>query len=685
VVGRYGLAREGLLALASGSLAEQASHMADGIPRCRGMHVDWPAWSGAGLGQRDSLAEGLAQSGATAIPVTEGARMLLKALGTPGLPARVAVHGRVGLPGPPAITAAAAGQGGHEGQTGQAATPETAKLWRGRFLERVQVHYPGVELVCDARLTLRTDPYLSDYRVDGIPVLPAAMALEAMAEVVAALVGQPMRRLTAVSMNAPVVIPAGSDDAHALVRICALRDGASVTAVLRCAESGFATDHFRATFHSAETARTLAASRAAHLPDLDEVPASDSGIVDGTELYEALCFQSGPFRRAALLPEVTSRSCRALVRGGDAAPWFGYLDGVSDASLILGSPGLADATWHVLQACVPHRRLLPSGCDAVTFSGRVADGAVEVRAVQTGAAAIRALAVPEQRSATSAARPGPEYVWDVEAVDAAGRPLVTWRGLRLADAGPLRRDAPWPPSLLSAYLERSLVALGLHPELRVILHRSQPDGADPPEGARQSEGARRSDTAVIAVVPAPSPSPDRSPGAGSHGSPATHTIHGGGPLQGLVLSVRAPGATACGWEPVVPGPTDGPEPGPGLVDIEDQLRSGWEEPTIDSDARLRAIAACLAMAGASAASPVVSNPAADGGWLLLRVARASLACTVVEISGVPCPVAIAIMTGDADRADERRSQPGRHSARPGPGETSVAGPAATRGRSTSRS
>jgi enediyne polyketide synthase len=658
--------------------------IADGIPRCRGMHVDWPAWSGSGLGQRDSLAEGLAQSGATALPVTEGARMLLKALGTPGLPARVAVHGRVGVPGPPAIAAAAAGQGGQEAQTGQAAKPETAKLWRGRFLENVRVHYPGVELVCDARLTLRTDPYLSDHRIDGITMLPAAMALEAMAEVVAALVGQPMRRLTAVSMNAPVVVPSGSDDAHALIRICALREGASVTAVLRCAESGFATDHFRATFHSAEAARTLAASRAAHLPELDEVPASDSGIIDGTELYEAICFQSGRFRRAALLPEVTSRSCRALVRGGDAAPWFGYLDGVSDASLILGSPGLADATWHVLQACVPHRRLLPSGCDAVTFSGRVADGAVEVRAVQTGAAGIRPLAVPEQRSAASATRPAPEYVWDVEAVDASGRSLVTWRGLRLADAGPLRRDAPWPPSLLSVYLERSMVALGLSPELRVMINRSQPDGADPPEGARQPDA-----NATAVIVPQPSPSPDRPPGAGAHGagphgSLATHTVPGRGHLEGLVLTVRAPGAAACGWEPAAPGAASGPEPGPGLVDIEDQLRSGWEEPTTIFGARLQAIAACLAMAGASAASPVVTKPAADGGWLLLRVAGASLACTVVEISGVSCPVAIAVMTGNAERGGDQLSGPGRHAGRPVTDETSVAGNTANRRRSTSR-
>ena len=76
--------------------------------------------------------------------------------------------------------------------------------------------------------------------------------------------------------------------------------------------------------------------------------------MDGTDLYGQVYFQTGRFRRVAFLPEVTSRSCRALVRGGDDQPWFGAVPGPVDAPLILGSPGLNDATTHVLQACVPH-------------------------------------------------------------------------------------------------------------------------------------------------------------------------------------------------------------------------------------------------------------------------------------------------------------------------------------------
>jgi hypothetical protein len=173
----------------------------------------------------------------------------------------------------------------------------------------------------------------------------------------------------------------------------------------------------------------------------------------------------------------------------------------------------------------------------------------------------------------------------------------------------------------------------------------------------------------VAVVPKPSPSPDRQPPPEPDGSPGTCTARGSGPLEKFALSVRAPEGAACGWEPAIPGPANGPEPGPGLADIEDQLRSGWGEPTALFGARLRAIAACLAMAGASAASPVVADVADDDGWLLLRVAGASMACTVVEITGVPCAVAIAIMTRDAASAGE----PGRHARRPAAAEVGAGG------------
>ena len=60
------------------------------------------------------------------------------------------------------------------------------------------------------------------------------------------LAGRPLRQLTGAQMDAPVVLLPG--DQETTLRICALRRADGVETVLRCADSGFQVDHFRALF-----------------------------------------------------------------------------------------------------------------------------------------------------------------------------------------------------------------------------------------------------------------------------------------------------------------------------------------------------------------------------------------------------------------------------------------------------
>jgi hypothetical protein len=84
---------------------------------------------------------------------------------------------------------------------------------------------------------------------------------------------------------------------------------------------------------------------------------------------------------------------------------------------VLGSAGLGDATLQLIQACVPHRRLMLGSCEEVAFSGRHPEGLVTIRAVRQSP-------------------PGP--VWNIDATDSDGHLLIAWRGLRMRDAGPLQ-------------------------------------------------------------------------------------------------------------------------------------------------------------------------------------------------------------------------------------------------------
>jgi enediyne polyketide synthase len=799
VASRYGLAGAGLHALSGGALASRAMQLAAVSIGCQVLHLDLPAWSRGGLGESPELAAELTAADCTALDIGVVSRLLLKIMTTPGLPRRLAVHGRVGgltaVPAP-VITAA---------ELGAAELPGG-----GRFLREVAVHYPGIELVCSAGVSLTSDPYLADYQIDGMPVLPPALALEALAQAASVLAGCPVRRMAAVAVESPVLIPSGG---QASLRICALRDGDKIVAALRCADSSYLVDHVSAEFSCAPDAReTPEGAIAAASLGLEQLAPGPSGLVDGTELYGPICFQSGRFRRIALMPEVTARSGRALARGTDDQPWFAADGPFAATSFLLGSPALNDASLQVLQACVPHRRVRLASCESVQFSGRLAEGPVEIRAVaeparvgpelaqipsqpiappsemaaavrQTGAAqgtraevvstlawaadhpdaqltaeeeadqelteaqpqarrvrrarrhrnggyrpsqpgnlpaasaprprevlqsimaapaddvasadpdsaaqAADAAAVSNGRdgqpdlslraregmAAPSAAghlAPAPAFgpvvaqparwampqLWNVEAVDAAGQVLAAWRGVRLRDSGPLPRHAAWPPTLLSVFLERSAVDLGLDEGLRVTVSCGQPDWPLPQ---------------LLNTVPMQSVASDSKASVeGRHAGPerrALNTVKAPsvGALAGFGLMARAPVPVACGWVTVQSGQRHH-EPAPGMASAFTQLRAELAEPASVLTARLNAIGACLQMAHLQAdgsASDSASGGSADelrvarttgDGWAVLVLGRAVIACAVVELSGVSAPVAVALLTRQYAHARGVRSR-----------------------------
>ena len=612
VSARYGAAGQGAASLASTALAEQARRLGPGLPGCRILHVDW---SGDG----------------TPIGVQQVSRLLLSLLASADAPPRVAIHGRVGVPAPPAPLKQAPQQ-----------------VTRGRFVQEAGLHYPAIEFIADTRLSLPTDPYLADHRIDGLPVLPAAMGLEAMAQAASVLAGQVLRHATNVSMDAPVVIPSGPSGGQAVIRVCALRRGDSVEVVLRCDTDGFQVDHFRALFPLPGTGRSAASPPAdpasteirggtvngTPAPGLTPDGVAPGGAVDGTDLYGPICFQTGRFRRIASLPEVTSRSCRALLRGGDDQPWFGAVAGPVDAPLILGSPGLNDATLQALQACLPHRRVLPAGCDSVIVSGQEVRGAVQVL-------------VSRPPGATS---------WNVTAVDATGQAIIAWAGLRLRAVGPLAQETAWPPSLLAVSLEGRATELGLDPALQVMILGTEPS-ATPADRDPDRPADRPTDR--------PTDWPAAPAARSSARTPWLDAAAGSGLLAGFDLTARATRPVACHWTTIRPLPVDAGPPvrwptgldgraGPDLAGLGEQVRVKSRESRAAVAARLAVVAACLSAAGWRPEAPLLLDDACEGAWIQIRAGQVTVACTIANMSGVPRPVAVAIATWPVpDRAELR--------------------------------
>jgi enediyne polyketide synthase len=112
---------------------------------------------------------------------------------------------------------------------------------------------------------------------------------------------------------------------------------------------------------------------------------------------------------------------------------------------------MRDAVIHCVQACIPHKTVLPTGVDSVSTSATWATHAAIVTA--------------EEREHN-----GDDFIYDVEVEDANGRICERWTGLRLHAVAPIETQDAWPAALLAPYLERRLADIMPSADLRISLN-----------------------------------------------------------------------------------------------------------------------------------------------------------------------------------------------------------------------
>ncbi|MGA4846741.1 SDR family NAD(P)-dependent oxidoreductase [Streptomyces sp. G5(2025)] len=409
IIGRAGLRGQGDYATANDWLTDLTRRYGEQNPRCRCIAMEWSVWSGSGMGERLGVLESLMREGISPIPVAEGVATLKELLAAPRTPDTVVVMGRAG--GLPTLAL------------------ETGELPLGRFLERPRIHYPRIELVADADLSAATDGYLADHMLDGDLLFPAVLGMEAMAQAAAALTGRTRTPVfTDVEFLRPIVVPA---DGSTTLRVAVLADGSgTVRAALRSSDTGFQTDHFRATL-CYESAAPADASRptgeAAH-PTIPLKPAE--------ELYGSVLFQGGRFQRLLGYQKLSADGCVARISSSPRADWFG---GFHPAELTLADPGTRDALMHSIQCCVPDATLLP----------------VSVQRLWPADPARLGSSAEVTTHATEVWREGDTYLYDVDVRDADGALVERWEGLKLQAVRKRGGAGPWPPALLAAYLQRN--------------------------------------------------------------------------------------------------------------------------------------------------------------------------------------------------------------------------------------
>lgn len=566
IIGRAGLRGEAHYATANDWLRERTEQIGRTNPNTRCLALEWSVWAGAGMGERLGVLEALIGEGIEPISTDDGVAILNQLVEDPSAPTALVVMGRAdSLP---------------------TITLETTDLPLARFLERTRVHYPGIELVTEADLSVASDPYLLEHDLDGDLLFPAVIGLEAMAEVARGLVDDGRAiNFEEVEFLRPIVV---DKESGATIRIAALvvADG-SVKVAIRSSGSDYLTDHFRATVRFGGpvpyTATGLTRRELKRLP-----------IDPGADLYGNLFFQGKRFQRLLGYRDLGARRCVADLSTVDEAPWFGQFQ---PQDLVLSSPGTRDAMMHTIQACVPDATLLPAGVERIWTKGHL-------DSPMTSSVVLHA----RERSQN-----GNAFIYDLDVTTAAGELIERWTGLELRAVRQGAEVNQWPPLVVGPLLERHARTQFGVPVTAAVVPNVSIDGGTFGDEARKTQTLRTLSVALEGEVQV-NYRPDGRPETPS--GPRLSASHG----SGSTLAVTSPHPIACDLEQVS-----------SRDDVEWQLLLGEQSMALAqliareqgeeihvSATRVWAVIECARKLGQARPTITATAPGDRNGWITLR-------------------------------------------------------------------
>jgi len=176
VAGRFGNAGQTDYAAANDLLCKITSSSRRTRPDTRALALDWTAWGGIGMATRGSIPKIMEMAGVEMLPAEAGVAWIRRELTAHPSSGEVVVAGELG---------AMAGEDHATGGLDPAAVDTTdAGPMVGEVVEAGVLH----GLVVQTTLDPVAQPFLDHHRIDGTPVLPGVMGMEAFAEVARLLV-----------------------------------------------------------------------------------------------------------------------------------------------------------------------------------------------------------------------------------------------------------------------------------------------------------------------------------------------------------------------------------------------------------------------------------------------------------------------------------------------------------------
>ncbi len=422
IIARTGLHGEAHYGLANEWVGLAVEQWHEAHPNCRCLNLEWSVWGGIGMGQRLGVLDSLIRQGITPLPLDDAIEQLTAMIAWKEAPAAAIITGRFGnLP------------------TLKFDSPALPLL---RFLEHPRLHLPGIELIVDADLSEDSDAYVAEHTFQSEQLFPAVMGMEAMAQTAKAL--EQTDRVPSfrnLRFARPIIVPRHQP---VTIRIAAQRRRPGVvSAVIRCSNTGFQVDHFSGECVFEENQIEMIGSPAVRMADRD-IPLDPS-----RDLYGPVLFQSGRFHRVEAYQLLKSDQSIARLSPPKQDGWFArHLS----PELVIGDAASRDAALHSIQACIPHKTILPVGVDRITTGTDWTHGVAHVHS--------------KERSSD-----GDNLVYDLRIENPDGEICEQWEGLHLRAVSAIETHTPWPLALLAPYLERSIRQILERADIKVGLGR----------------------------------------------------------------------------------------------------------------------------------------------------------------------------------------------------------------------
>jgi len=175
VAGRFGNGGQTDYSAANDLLCKYTSSFRTTRPQTRGIVIDWTAWGGIGMATRGSIPKMMEAAGIDMLPPEAGIPLIRRELTAGGTRGELVIGDRLGV-----LMSEWDETGGLDSAALAASSGSLAS--RGPMVGTFKGMGIYSGLTMETTLDPAAQPFLYDHRIDGTPVLPGVMGIEAFAE-----------------------------------------------------------------------------------------------------------------------------------------------------------------------------------------------------------------------------------------------------------------------------------------------------------------------------------------------------------------------------------------------------------------------------------------------------------------------------------------------------------------------